>query len=175
MYFKFNMLIDWINKYKFLDHKINIKPICNKPISENAWFSGFIELHTSFQIRYTPKNINRKKDRFAVYFEVTSSFLKTNFMLHISQFLKTNCKTIIRGNKTIKRVRTSTLESNLILVNYLNTYSLNSSKYLEFKDWEKAILIFKDNNHKTLEGKKQLIKLKSGMNNNRRLFTWNHI
>ena len=48
--------------------------------------------------------------------------LKTNFMLHISQFLKTNCKTIIRGNKTIKRVRTSTLESNLILVNNFSEF-----------------------------------------------------
>jgi hypothetical protein len=52
----------------------------------------------------------------------------------LSDFLKTKLRTrTIYGFEQFV-VNTSSKESNLILVNYLNTYPLLSSKYLDYKD-----------------------------------------
>ena len=64
--------------------------------------------------------------------------------------------------------------SNNILINYLNTYPLLSSKYLDFKDWETAHNIYTNKLHKDPIQLEKIRKLKVNMNNGRTYFSWSH-
>jgi hypothetical protein len=66
---------------------------------------------------------------------------------------------------------TSNRESNKILINYLNTYSLLSSKYLDFKDWETANYIYINKLHKDPVQFEKVRELKANMNNSRTKFS----
>ena len=57
----------------------------------------------------------------------------------------------------------------------MNNYLLLSSKYLDYKDWEKAALLFINGTHTLIENKKLILNLKNGMNNKRTIYTWNHL
>jgi hypothetical protein len=52
---------------------------------------------------------------------------------------------------------------------------LYSSKYLDYKDWEKAANLILENNHYTEQGITEIDYLKSNMNLKRRYFNWDHL
>ena len=57
------------------------------------------------------------------------------YMASIAQFLNVNVNFIREDRKYPQsRVRTSTIASNTALVNYLLTYPLMGTKYMDFKD-----------------------------------------
>jgi hypothetical protein len=64
--------------------------------------------------------------------------------------------------------------SNKILIEYLNTYPLLSSKHLDFKDWETANNIYINKLHKDPIQYEKIRKLKANMNNGRTYFSWSH-
>lgn len=84
---------------------------------------------------------------------------------------------IIRMNKPEPeyRVRTTNLNSNLILIEYLEKYPLFSSKYLNYKDWRKVLSYFELKKHTQPESIKTIVEIKSQMNNNRTEFNWDHL
>jgi len=57
----------------------------------------------------------------------------------ISEFLSTNVK--FRDKSSQYWIRTSKYESNKILISYLQKYPLFSSKYLDFRSWERILNI----------------------------------
>jgi len=157
------------------DKIINL-PLCTRPLNEDAWFSGFIEADGHFSVRTT---LIGKYPKLECKFELSQSQTdplgndKYSFLSGISEFLKTSIK-IIKENSPHPqyRLRTTNLESNFILINYLNQYPLFGSKFLDFNNWKEVLELFrlgkKDNLH-------EVIKLKSEMNNNRTFFTWDHL
>ena len=175
-YYKLNLLIDWYNKYHNTD--INKKSMCTKNISQTSWLAGFLDADGCFFVRYTPKNKSRP-DRFACSFELVqrrediSGFSMLPIMKQIGDYLNVKVNPT-RGNSQY-RVRTSTVKSNLFLIDYLRSYPLYSAKYLDFNDWCKCVKLFETKEHRTEEGKKVLIELKSNMNNRRDAITWKHI
>ena len=73
------------------------------------------------------------------------------------------------------RVRTTNVEGNNFLVNYLTECPLFSSKYLNYKDWTNVLEFFNKKEHTKPESIKKIVEIKSKMNNSRTEFTWDHL
>ena len=63
----------------------------------------------------------------------------------------------------------------MVLEEYLENYPIFSSKYLDYKDWNKVLALIKIGEHKNELDINKIIKIKSGMNNKRTLFIWDHL
>jgi hypothetical protein len=87
----------------------------------------------------------------------------------ISNFL--NCSLLTRKQKsTGNEYYTLTASSKLsleIIVNYLDKYPLFSSKYLDYNDWKKIVLLIFENKHYTEEGINKTNIVKNSMNRQR--------
>ena len=73
------------------------------------------------------------------------------------------------------RVRTTNLNGNLVLENYLNTFPLFGSKYLDYRDWIKVLEFFKKGKFNYNTNIEEVISIKSNMNDARTIFTWDHL
>jgi hypothetical protein len=62
-----------------------------------------------------------------------------------------------------------------IIINYFNKYPLFSSKYLDYKDWEKVAYLIINNQHLTEEGINTVELVRSRMNTKRTDFNWDHL
>ena len=136
-----NNLIDWLN-LKFEGLNTPKKLINNSPLLSNAWLSGFIEVDGHLSVRTT---IISKYPRVECKFELSQIQMdnnghnKFNFLEMIVNFLLCSVKAIRVNKPNLQyRLRTTSLNGNLILENYLNTFPLFGSKYLDYKDWIKV-------------------------------------
>ena len=175
--FALNNLIDWLN-FKL---GINIpKNSLNKsPLDSNAWLSGFIEADGHFSVRTTTIS---KYPRVECKFELSQRQIDHNgrnnlyFLEFIANFLLSSVKAIrVDKPKSEYRVRTTSLNGNLVLENYLNTFPLFGSKYLDYKDWIKVLDYFKLGTFKHKIFIEEIISIKSSMNDARTVFTWDHL
>jgi hypothetical protein len=62
-----------------------------------------------------------------------------------------------------------------LIVNYLEKYPLFSSKYLDYKDWKKIVLLIFENKHYTEQGIDKTVFVRNNMNKKRTLFNWDHL
>jgi hypothetical protein len=168
-------LIDFLNEKG--DNIVKL-PLDNSPINSNAWLAGFIDSDGSFTIKgFSSENL-RTYLGFHFYLgqrvkDVSGESLE-KVMQILSDFLKTKLRTrTIYGFEQFV-VNTSSKESNLILVNYLNTYPLLSSKYLDYKDWEEALNFYINKLHKDPKHLEKIRLLKQNMNTGRTKFNWSH-
>ena len=80
--------------------------------------------------------------------DISGDSLK-HIMSTIAEFLFVKLNERIMADKFTQFViNTSNRVSNKVLIDYLNTYPLLSSKYLDFKDWETANIIYINKIHK---------------------------
>jgi hypothetical protein len=169
-------LIDFLNEKG--DNIIKL-PLDNSPLESNAWLAGFIDSDGSFSIKGFSSSNLRTYLGFQLYLgqrvkDVSGESLE-KVMQILGGFLKTKLITrSIRGFVQFV-VNTSSKESNLILVNYLKTYPLLSSKYLDYKDWEKALNFYVNKLHKDPEHLEKIKSLKENMNTRRTKFNWSHL
>lgn len=171
-------LIDWLN-LKFEEINIPRKSLNNSPLDSNAWLSGFIEADGHFSVRTTTTS---KYPRVECKFELSqrqndhNSRSNLKFLEIIANFLLCSVKSIrLNRAKPEYRVRTTSLNGNLVLENYLNTFPLFGSKYLDYKDWIKVLDFFKSGRIKHKDIIEKIISIKSCMNDNRTVFTWDHL
>lgn len=175
-------LIDWINNKNNIS--LNKLPLDNSDLSSNAWLAGFIESDGCFYVRVT-ENKNSKK-KIACYFELAQKTSDYRSMLDIvtkiSKFLSTDVK--FRKNYNQFWLRTSKYGSNNILVSYLNSYPLFSSKYLDFLSWQKVLNIMIKKEQRTklnttgvprADPRPGILNIKNNMNSKRTHFNWNHL
>jgi len=171
-------LIDWYNvKYGL---NISKKSIDFSPIDSNAWFSGFIEADGSFSLFI---NKNSIRIRFSITQTSISKLGYSNehIMNILADFLnvKVNSYKIKKYPYSLElTVKTQSIKTNEILINYLNKFPLWSSKYLNYKDWLEAIEIFKKVygiKNKPEKIYTKLRNLKQGMNDRRINFNWDHL
>lgn len=179
---KIYSLYNLIDFYQTIN-KINIdkKPINNSSIDSNPWLSGFIEADGSFQVRTTITK-NSKYSKFECKIEISQrqidhkGFSNLEFLSKVAKLFDTEVKKIRLDNpKPEYRVRTTNLKGNNQVKNYLIKYPLFGSKYLDYIDWIKVLDIFNKDEHKTVLGKEKIVTIKSGMNNKRTIFTWDHL
>lgn len=175
-----NNLIDWLN-FKFNSQGINIPKISLNisQLDSNAWLSGFIEADGHFSVRTTTTS---KYPRIECKFELSQRQIDHNgrnnldFLEFIANFLLSSVKAIrVDKPKSEYRVRTTSLNGNLVLENYLNTFPLFGSKYLDYKDWIKVLDYFKLGTFKHKIYIEEIILIKSSMNDARTVFTWDHL
>jgi hypothetical protein len=112
-------------------------------LSEDGWLSGFIDSKGSFSVQHTKLENNAKKRKISCRLRIEQIMLDPitnnnyfNVLTNISNFL--NCTLLTRkqkstGNEYYTLTASSKLSLNVI-VNYLDKYSLFSSKYLDYKD-----------------------------------------
>ena len=169
-------LINWLNLSNQNNDLNLIKlPLCSRPLIADAWLSCFIEAEGHFRVRAT---LTGKYPKMEVKFELVQSkkdLDKYSFLSEISEYLKTPLKTFKQNTTNPQyRLRTSNLESNLILTDYLNKYPLFGSKFLDFNNWKEILDLFRSG-FKYSSYKDKVVQLKSEMNNNRTIFNWDHL
>lgn len=179
--YEFNQLINYLQANLFT------QSISNTPMSDNYWLAGFIDADGGFKIRYTFKKLSSTgkvltKERIEVKFVIEQrqthpknqeSYI--SMMKQIADFLSVNLRVSKHNDKEYWIVEVSSLAKLQILVNYLNTYPLLTTKYNDYKDWLEAFALVKANKHLTESGKSQLFFIKSNMNRKRTNFDWSHI
>ena len=172
-----NALIDFLNENKGVS--IEKYSISKEPLDSNPWLSGFIEADASFQVRTT---LSGKYPKLECKLEISQrrldhkGFDNLEFLTYIAEFLDTEVKKI-RSDKPNPeyRVRTTNLKGNIHAKNYLLKYPLFGTKHLDSLDWMEVVNIFDRKEHNTIQGKERIVKIKSGMNNYRKIFTWDHL
>lgn len=146
-------------------NKINIKPIDNSNILNNAWLAGFSDADSYFGIIL---NKSKKNESISLRYSLeikqdfTSSNINESFypiMLDIAKAFDTNIYSRSRDLKVYKSQEYKTYYSYIISINsidkliqvnnYFSKYSLLSSKYLDYKDWNKLLYYIINNNYKS--------------------------
>ena len=170
-------LIDWLNIKKYLN--ILKKPLNITSLDKDAWLSGFIEADGHFSVRTTTIS---KYPIVECKFELSqrqndhNNRSNLNFLEMIAFFLLSSVKSIrVDKPKPEYRVRTTSLNGNLVLEDYLNTFPLFGSKYLDFKDWLKVLDYFKKGEFKHKKYIEEIKLIKSNMNDSRTVFIWDHL
>lgn len=168
-------LIDWINK----NHSSDIQklPLKKGLISKDSWLAGFIDADGGFFIQHT-KLENAKKRKISCRLRIEQRMLDpiTNqsyfdVLTEIASFL--NCKVLTRKRATDNEYFTlaaSSRKSLQIILDYFKCFPLYSSKYLDYKDWAKAVKLILTNIHYTDEGIIEIDSLKNNMNSKRIFF-----
>lgn len=170
-------LIDWLNSR--FGGSIEKKNKDTSNINSNCWLGGFIDADGHFSVR---TSLATKYPKIECKFELSQRQVDHNnennleYLSLIADFLLSTVKEIrMNKPKPEYRVRTTNLNSNYILINYLEKYPLFSSKYLNYKDWRKVLSYFEAKNHTESDSIEAIVKIKSQMNNNRTEFNWDHL
>jgi hypothetical protein len=168
-------LIDWMNK----NYSINLckLPIDKSSLDNNSWLAGFIEGDGSFYIRYSSKQISCK---FSLEQRMIYPKTQENYNIILDQIcLFLNVKLHIRNRINKKNsyyiIKVENQNSIKILINYLNNFTLLSSKYLDFLDWKIAFKEILSKNHLTEKGRNIVYLAKNNMNDKRTYFNWDHL
>jgi hypothetical protein len=179
---QFFNLIDWLNN----NHNSNIKklPVNNKPLRDNSWLSGFIDADGSFSVQHTKVENNAKKRKVSCRLRIEQRMLdpvtKISYFSVLNQIAKfLGCKLLTRKqlstNNEYYTLAASNRKSLLVIVNYLELYPLFSSKYLDYKDWNKAVKLILTDKHYTEKGLIEIDLIRNNMNKNRTYFNWDHL
>lgn len=98
---------------------------------------------------------------------------KKEIILEICDSLKSNVRKINKDyckGKSQFGIRTSSLESNLLLIDYLTKFPLFSSKFMNYSDFKTVVFMIKDKIHKSDIAMTSIIAIRNTMNNKRTLF-----
>jgi hypothetical protein len=180
-----NNLLTWLNKH----HNTQYSYIYYNQYSLDSdnWLTGFIDADGGFFINHIKKNeTDTQKENFKLTLTIEQRLIDpiTNesyvlIMKKIADFFKVNLRTRIQksSGRSYFRVVAGSIISRSIVINYLTTYPLQTSKYLNYMDWKKASLIktSKYYRHLSNEDKKKILYLKSNMNKNRSFYNWDHL
>lgn len=175
-------LIDWINK----NHSSNTIKLCSKKgkLGEDSWLAGFIDADGSFSILHTKLENKAKKRKISCrmrieqrMFDPISKISYFDVLTELAGFLNCNLKTrkqTSTGNEYFNITASSRI-SLLTIITYFTSFPLYSSKYLDYKDWEKAATLILSNDHYTEQGMNKIDLLKNNMNLKRTYFNWDHL
>lgn len=174
-------LIEWINQ----NHNLDIKKLSlnNEALNNDSWLAGFIDSDGSFNIRHTRLESGVKR-RISCSLRIEQRKVDpiTNesyqgILTLIAEFYNTklSLRQQARTNREYFIVSASSQKSLRIIIDYLEDHFLLSSKYLDYRDWAKAVNLILTNLHYTEEGIAQIDKLKNNMNRNRTKFDWDHL
>ena len=175
-------LIDWINK----NHNSNFNklPLKESNMNNDSWLAGFIDADGSFSIQHTKLENKAKKRKIScrlrieqrMYEPITNNSYK-EVLTQIAIFL--GCNLLTRKQKstgnTYFTLTASNRKSLSFILIYFESFPLYSSKYLDYKDWVKAVKLMLDNKHYTQEGIVEIDCLKNKMNTKRTYFDWDHL
>lgn len=191
---QFYNLIDWLNKNHSTD--INKLPLNKDNLENSSWLSGFVDADGSFSVQYTKTEkgpdatggwtcfAGAKKRkiscRLRIEQRISDPITNESYFYILNQVcLFLNCKLLTRKqkstNNTYYTLAASSKLSLDIIINYFNKYPLFSSKYLDYKDWEKVADLIINNQHYSKQGINTVELVRSRMNTKRTDFSWDHL
>ena len=172
-------LIDWLNN-KNSNLNLTKLPLNTDSLKNDAWLSGMIESDGHFSVRTT---MTGKYPKIECKFELSQrqkdhlGYSNELFLANIAKILNISLKNIRENTPHPQyRLRTMSLETNLILLNYLNEYPLFGSKFLDYNNWKEILNLSNAPKFKySQDNVDKVLYLKSEMNDKRTIFTWNHL
>ena len=171
-------LIDWLNNKNPQLNLIKL-PLNTFSLSKDAWLTGFIESDGHFSVRTT---MTGKYPKIECKFELSQrqkdhlGYSNEVFLADIAKFLNVSLKNTRENTPHPQyRLRTMSLKTNLILVNYLNEYPLFGSKFLDYNNWKEILNLFNPKFKYSQENIDKVLLLKKELNDKRTIFTWNHL
>lgn len=94
-----------------------------------------------------------------------------SIMNKIGEALESKVKYVDRNEKGVNlKVRSSSLKTNYILIKYLTTFSLKSSKKLDMESWAIVVGLIEDKKYLTKEGALIIQNIKNSINSQRVVF-----
>lgn len=178
---KLGKLIDFLNIYS----NANLSPALpndTSDIKSNAWFCGFSDSDSSFQIRAgLTKSGGGTYRRVTTTYELSQALISIHgdnrsIMALIASALGMPVENKTRGGRLkLLRVRSSNMASCKAVVNYFDTYPLWSSKR---NDCDSFIVIHRmmlKGEHLSIEGFNKIKLIKAGMNKGRTSYNWDHL
>lgn len=179
---KFRLLVNYFNKKYSME--LTTLPIDHSLINGNYWLSGFVDADGNFNVNIAGRK-NSKAQRISLSFNLEQSTKENPNLNHvcyeIAKYLKVNLylrtRLLEKNNKTYVNyyVRAHNMESHRLVCEYFDTFSLFSSKFLNYQDWKEIHLMQLQKRHLTPEGLRFCKSLKDKMNNKRVSFNWNHL
>lgn len=168
-------LIDFLNAKQNNIIKLSLD---TSPLASNAWLAGFIDSDGCFSI----KGFTQKRVYIGIQFYLpqrtndTSGESMEPVMQKIADFFQVKLGSRAFSGGKFKQfvINTSNKTSNQIIIEYLSTFPLLSSKFLDYKDWEKANFLYVNKLYKSPEYYEQIRELKNNMNTKRTTFSWLH-
>jgi len=131
------------------------------------WIAGFIDAEGCFRVNVYPNN--EKILGVSISFTFHISQKETKILETIKEFFNMGQIVWDSREKKIKKYHLTSLDNCLNLIKFLDLYSLQTSKALDFEDFKKSLLFWSNKNNHTLEGVATLKDLIKNMNNNRNL------
>jgi hypothetical protein len=172
-------LIDWMNKKHSHPRGTDITklPLNDGPILNDSWLSGFIDADGSFYIRDSLKQIICKfnLEQRKIYPKTNESYNLILNKICLALNVKLHIRERISKKKSYYIIRLENQNAIKLLIGYLDTYPLLSSKHLDFLSWKIVFNEIINKNHMTVEGRKLVSLHKNQMNNSRTYFNWNHL
>ena len=173
---EFNQLVAYLaQRRKKSLVKVPALGIDNSPLGGNYWLSGFIDADGGFKIRADGTRI---ECRFAIeqlqYHRITNYPYEPLFS-QIAHMLQVRLNRSTHHGRKYWRIESTGIKKLNILVDYLDSYPLMSSKLLDYQDWRRAHQLMVEGRHLTSAGRCKIVSLKSNINNKRTCFDWNHI
>jgi len=172
----FNLLINFLN-HRFPDIYIIPADLDITPLNSNSWLSGFIDSDGHFFVRLNKNSVSCGFELVQAI-EDKNGNDKKEIMIKLAEFLNVQLKHVRKNyckGKNQYAVRSNSLESNLILSSYLHVFPLFSSKFLNFQDFYKVLIMIKNKEHKSSIGKEHINNIKNHMNSKRTFFSWDHL
>lgn len=187
-------LIEWFNNRGDFPILVD-KGLSKDSILENAWFTGFLEADGGFLITYnknkngdlinidltmriTQNQVRANKSNWPLtyensYYSIMSEIAKT-FNVKLNSYSRNRLGVISEYKRVLENgylITIKSTDSRCRLIEYLDTFTLLSSKKLDYLNWKHAhnILLTQSID------KNEIISLKKGMNNNRTCFDWSHL
>lgn len=182
----------WLNARSNNENEIPKLDLDTSSLSRNPWLTGFIESDGNFYCGFEMGDDGIAK-RVKCYMRISqkrsyklnaeipeSQNSNLDVMEKIREFLLVKNVTEIKRDKEeytelAYEVRTVKKESCDLLIKYLITYPLFSSKHQDFLDWKKAHNIRISKSYKSIEGTSKLVLLKNSMNTKRTQFNWDSL
>ena len=142
----------------------------NNPDDFLDWLRGITDAEGCFYIA-KKYNLNRDKVRFDFYFKITLHVDDREALEFIHKILK-----IGRVHKNSEgdefNFIVSKQEDVAKIIVIFDKHVLNTSKYLNYRDWRKAFLLYKNRNNLDDKLVNEILKIKEQMNNNRSDYTF---
>ncbi len=172
---RLHKLIDWYKEENIIKKDLDLSPM-----GSNSWLSGMSDADSNFNIILTDRGNSyrvQRQWRLEISQKTYIGSDQYNWAQLTSAFINTNLLSRHRHLFAEKKLYSSYIivahnqESLKIIEDYFSTYPLYSSKFLDFNDWKKCGL----NTEKNKENYDRVVFIKSGMNNKRTHFNWDHI
>jgi len=140
------------------------------------WVQAFIDGEGTFQCRIADvTNEGNSYVSVNLTLEIAQSSHDVEVLNYIKNFLgvgylkpKFNIKSLDESKKH-RSVSRLVINQYKIVIGFIDKYPMLTRKHLDYMDWKKIIELKLNNDHKTTEGKQNMINLKLGMNRGRLL------